>query len=196
MGSDIEQQKERAEEMRLAAMLWWQTIWYASEEGTKGIPSQQGWLSCELIAAIVKMTTGKQWWVSPCHDESGRIHLWNQGWQWWNLFNQALEDRTPFGEFGRWTRALEALADFVRYDRDGNSSLEWFHKNNALHNPGCSIFIPHQEAYRVSKRYLETSSGLGVWDQCAYDKVCKLLGEHMQPVIARDIAYIKKNYSW
>ena len=195
MAISIDQHKKDCDkDMTLAAMLWWQTLRYASDGGKNRIPSEQDWLSSELVAAIVKMTTGKQWWVSARHDEEGVVGLCRRGWQ--NSLNQALEDRAQFKEFGRWERALVMLADFVQYDRDENSNLRWFHENNALHNPGCSTFIPHQEIFRVSKQYIDNDSGLSVWDQCAYGKICEKLGEYMQPFIARDIAYIKKNYSW
>lgn len=194
MEEEVEQYRERSEDMKLAAMLWWQILWHASGGGINRIPSEHGWLSCELIAAIVKMTTGKQWWVSPRHNEAGERTHYFRAWhyhQW-----QPLDDQASFKEFGRWARVLELLSEFVRYDRNGDSQLKRFHENNALHNIGCSTFIPHQEILRLSKQYIENESGLSLWDQIAYGKACEKLGECMQPFIERDIAHIRNNYSW
>lgn len=195
MEEDVEQRKKHDEDMRLAAMLWWQILWHASGGGRNKIPSQHKWLSFELVAAIVKMTKGKQWWASPRHNASGvEVH---QVRAWQNLLGaEVFDDQDLFKEFGRWARVLELSVDFVRYDYGENSLLKWFHETNALHNPGCSTFIPHQEIFRISKQYIENESGLSTWDQIAYGKACETLGECMQPFIERDIAYIRKNYSW
>lgn len=194
MGSGIEQHQKQDKNMKLAAMLWWQILWYASDKGRKKIPSEQEWLSSELVAAMVKATTGKQWWVSSRHDESGTVVLFVHGW--WSQFGQVLDDYVLPKKFGRWTRVFRLLTEFVRCDRSGDSHLKLFHENNALHNPGCSTFIPHQETFRISEQYIKNASGLNGWDQIVYGKACKMLGEHMQPYIERDLAYIKKNYLW
>lgn len=194
MGNGIKQYQNHDEDMRLAAMLWWQILWYASDKGRKKIPSEHDWLSSELVAAMVKATTGKQWWVSSRHDESGAIVLCVHGW--WSQLGQALDNNVLPKKFGRWTRVFRLLAEFVRYDRSGNSQLELFHKNNVLHNTGCSTFIPHQETFRISEQHIKNASGLNGWNQIVYGKACEMLGEFMQPYIERDLAYIKKNYLW
>jgi len=198
MVDQLAEVREQNKNMQLAAMLWWQIIWYASDEGRNEIPSQQEWLSCELVATIIETVTGTPVWFSWRHNEAGKEAPQQRGWQ--HRLNQALGECAVSEVSIHWKRPLELLMRFVQYEPYGggeySSTLEAFHENNALHNTNRCTFIPHQETYRRAQQYLSQGSGLSELECFHAQAICKNLAICMRPYINRDLAYIKKNYSW
>ena len=194
MGQDNGQRND----MQLAAMLWWLTIWYASDNGMDIVPSQQEWLSSELAAAIIKNVTGKEWWGSWRHDESGQVVSQHRGWQL--HLGQALDacDQQQ-GRPEVYKKLVGLLIQFVRYRHQGNgeyTSMLEFYNNSALYNSARSTFIPHQETFRRAQQYISSMSGLCELECFHAQAICKNLAIDMRPYIKRDLAYIKKNYTW
>lgn len=190
--------RKQDKEMQLAAMLWWQIIWYASDEGKREIPSQQEWLSCELVATIVETITGTPVWFSWNHNEKGKEVPQQRGWQ--HRLNQAL-GACPVSEVSlHWKMPLELLMRFVQYEPYGDgeysSMLEAFHETNAMHNTSRSTFIPHQATFQKTQDYFGDKSDFSVWERMTLQRICAELGGRMKPYIDRDIAYVKKNYLW
>ncbi|OGM94079.1 hypothetical protein A2524_04125 [Candidatus Wolfebacteria bacterium RIFOXYD12_FULL_48_21] len=189
---------EQDKDMQLAAMLWWQIIWYASHEGRSEIPSQQEWLSCELAAAIIDEISRKPHWVSWRHNEKNMEIARSRGWQ--TRLTQAL-DACVLSDLGsNWIKPFKLLIQFVRYEPgDGgeyDSALRMFHEENVLRNPGHSTFIPHQETYRRARYHIDNESGLSPLERFHVTTACEVIGGCMRLYIERDLAYIKRNYTW
>ena len=155
--------------MRLAAMVWWLILWYASDEGELEIPSEHEWLTCELIATLVEEATEEKFWYSWRHNGSGREHhhQWNE---WPNVLNGEMDrcdkyHRTRFDGWNLESRFRKWLKRFVwqSFQSDSGekgyvSELKLFHIHNTPTSFGYSRFKPHREMYdKASSELFEYS---------------------------------------
>lgn len=209
MSDVLERYRKECEEMQLAAMIWWLIIWYASDEGNPEVPSEQEWLSCELVATIAEEMTGEKFQYSWRHDEFGRER--HQQWDVWPEYLNRVMERFPQypqyhpGATASKCKALDLLKRFVKYqfafERDEKwyaSELRTFHRGNTPTTFGCSRFVPHREMHNRALWYLtEHMAELG-FDriELVTDWLSRIGMQIMRPYVERDIAYIKKHYSW
>ena len=203
MTNALERYKKECEEMKLAAMVWRLILWHACDEGRFEIPTEQEWLSSELVAAIGEDVTGTKIFFSGRHDWSGQEYNQDFGWQdrlndilesCEEVFHNKFDGSTPEGIL----RAL--LKRFVHYtfhsdhDEKGyTSELKLLIENDPAIARGRSLFIPHREMAMKSIRFLG-EQGVDVYAGAM--EWCSRIGLLMQPYIARDVAYIEKHYSW
>lgn len=200
----LEQHRKNCEEMKLAAMVWWLILWYASDEGTTKIPTQHEWLTSELVSTVFEELTGGRIWYSWQHNEDGeeQSHPWNEWPIWFNEEMVRCEryHRNKFDGFDTESRMRKLLKRFVyqlfQYDRSDKwytSELVLFHENHKPFPSGRSQFKPHREMYEKAKSELFKQLPLRYEEVCEW---CRKIGTLMRPYIERDIVYIKKHYSW
>ncbi len=209
MSGALERHLRECNEMRLAGMIWWLILWYASDGGEVYIPSEQGWLSCELGATIVEEVTGEKQWYSWRHDEFDREchHDWRE---WPEMVNAKLENcerhnHSAFDGSKPKSMVLGLLKRFVRYrleygrsDMWYGSDLKVFHEHTTPIISGRSTFRPHREMYNRAMAYLRDHGSILGFDQVELltDWIGRLGMMVMRPYVDRDVAYIKKNYQW
>ena len=208
MSDILEQHRKKYEEMRLAAMIWWLILWYASNEGELEIPSEHEWLICELAATLIEEATAKQFWYSWQHDDAN--HECTQEWDVWpDRLNTELDRCAQYNpmKFDGWdfdSRLRKYLKQFVQQtfqcahsEKWFISRLRWFHEEYSTTqvtiNRARARFTPHYEMYRRAIDELPRHTFEQYEDACEW---CRRLGIIMRKYIERDIAYIKAHYSW
>ena len=194
----LEQHRKNSEEMELAGMIWWLILWHASDEGKLEIPSEQQWLSCELVAVLFEMLTGVELWFSWRHNIAGSEcqHEWNE---WPDELNEMLR-MIKEGDGSVYGNMPILLKRFVRYEfnsqhdeKDFVSELKLFHEDHTPRPIGRSRFVPCSEIYTQAVGGLLRFTSAHHSDVCEW---CRKIGMLMRKYIERDVAYIKAHYSW
>lgn len=213
MSDILERHRKECEDMKLAAMIWWLILWYASEEGKIEIPSEQEWLVCELVASLIEEATGEKFWYSWRYDEFEREcdHQWNE---WPERINIEINRcaRHQHAKFngsdpksivrGLLKRFVQQRFAYERSEKWYDSDLKVFHENATPTTYGRSTFKPHREMHNSALAFVSIYGmrlGLDrvepivelITDWLARVGICI-----MRPYIERDVAYIKKHYSW
>lgn len=208
MNDPLRQRTQEWEEKRLAAMIWWLMLWYASDAGKLELPSEQEWLSCELVATIAEETTGEKFRYSWKHNESGRVKM--QQWNAWpEYLNRVMESSSrclPYSLEPDHPRCLvmNLLKRFAKYrfvhehnEKRYESNLSLFHKESALVMKECSRFKPGREMYHEAIEYVDEQQ-----KYCGFDRgelllwLSKMSLLIMRPCINRDIQFIRAHYDW
>lgn len=208
MSEELERQKKECEEMSLAAMVWWMMLWYASDEGKIELPSEQEWLSSELVATIIEEVTEEKFRYSWRHSEAGRVKI--QQWNAWPEYLNRAVERKPrklpysFEPDHPKCRVLDLLRRFVKYhfvhadDKKWyGSALRSFHEENTPVTQGCSRFLPSREMYFRAMEYVsECIADLGFDRMESLTDWLRGIGiQIMRPCIRRDTTYIRAHKS-
>lgn len=204
----LEEYRRECEEMRLAGMIWWLVLWYASDEGRLEIPSEQQWLACELVATLIEEVEDRKFYYSWRHDRTNREQV--QEWDEWPSYVNAQLDkcrtRNPnaFSDASVEGQMRDLLKRFVQYkfssdhdEKDWMSELKIFHEQAMANSCRQSKIVPRRELYDKADKHLCSIKGQRskeFW--CALPSWCREIGVIMRPYIERDLAYIRKHYSW
>lgn len=195
----LEKHIKNCKDMKLAGMVWWLILWFASDEGKLEIPSEQEWLTCELVAALIEESRGEKFHYSWRHDFDGseRDHPWNE----WPEKLNAMAKMMPNRRGKSAEKNLRVLLKrFVAYQFQSahdekwyDSELKHFHANTTPTTAGSSRFVPYREMAQKSILFLGTQ-GTDVYTGAM--KWCEKIGTLMRPYIERDVAFIKSHYYW
>jgi hypothetical protein len=196
--------KKKDAEMRLAAKIWWLILWYASDEGRLEVPSEQEWLTWELAASIIDEVSGEKFRYSWGYDADR--HPRSQSWNEWpeTLNDEMVEcERHYYISFDKKThegRLRDLMRRFVWQDgkREGtetryDSELKLFHEQSVRSVRRRPRFKPCGEMYvdamgELFRLVPDHHAEVSEW--------CRKIAKIMRPHVERDVAFIKKHYSW
>lgn len=204
MDDALDEYHKECGEMRLAAMIWWLILWYTSDEGRLEIPSEQQWLTCELVAALIEEVEGKKFYYSWRHDRTNKEQA--QEWDEWPSYVNGQLDKcravnpNAFGATAIEGRLRDLIKRFARYkvervhsEKDWMSELRIFHEQIAAKLCRRSTCIPDREMHTKAVGELLRYTSAHHAEVCGW---CREIGKIMRPYIERDVAFIKKHYAW